>query len=150
MESNLILTDCPEEGAYMWLQVRSSTNKMDSVPVTEAPYMRPQAVIGTCGYQEFNWLCGCSTGSIVRLHGVMEAIPTYVRKLYDIASIDMWIDDEGLLKECRVNACASLVAGQYIVSSAVIMMSDSDGYSHREGLRPHQPDRESNRCTRGC
>lgn len=113
--------------AYMWLQVAKEHDVLSDVPTTKAPYMVPQAIQMLDGYQDLNRYCNCDIGSIVRLPAVLAAIPEYVRKMHDIVSVDMWIDDEGLLKDRGVNVLASLLSGQYIVGSAVVMTTDSNG-----------------------
>ena len=113
--------------AYMWLPVRKEYDVLSDVSALNAPHMVPQAIPVIDGYQDLNRYCNCDIGSIVRLPAVLAAIPEYVRKMYDIVSVDMWIDDEGLLKDRGVNVLASLLSGQYIVGSAVVMTHDSNG-----------------------
>jgi len=110
-------------GAYILIP---ADNEDGSIPKAEV-------IDGTeiSGYEQYNTAIGAEWGGVVRLDDVLEAVPEWFRKQEGIHSLDMWCDDEGLFKEpIRFNTVASVISGQHIVGNVLVMIADSEGFSH--------------------
>jgi len=82
-------------------------------------------------YTQFNAAIGADTGGIVRSRGLTEALMGGGgRRLFGCESVDLWIDDEALLKpEPKVNVMASVFAAQMIYGDVLVMLSNAGGES---------------------
>lgn len=82
------------------------------------------------GYEEFNAAIGADTGSVLHVKCLTDFIPKDVRDGHGITGIDMWIDDEGRLREENVvNEFATVLTSQLIYGDCVLMTSDHEGNS---------------------
>lgn len=82
------------------------------------------------GFEEFNAEIGADTGSVLTIKCLTNFIPEDVKAGHGILSIDMWIDDEGRLREDAVlNEYATVLTSQLIYGDCVLMTSDHEGNS---------------------
>lgn len=76
----------------------------------------------------FNALVNADTGAVVHCGSLMMNIPDDITKKHGLTSIDMWIDDEGALKDDKsVNTAASVFAGTLIYGNVLIVGSNAEG-----------------------
>jgi hypothetical protein len=82
-------------------------------------------------YPQFNAAIGADTGAVVRSRGLTAALMDGGgRRLFGCDSVDLWVDDEALMKpEPKVNVLASVFAAQLIHGDALVMLSNAGGES---------------------
>ena len=68
-------------------------------------------------FYDLNRLVGCDTGDLV-------SVPSGA---YSSLQHELWIDDEGLLKDALFNTRASEISGRTLVGNAVLTASNRDG-----------------------
>lgn len=86
--------------------------------------------IDNADWQEFNRAIKADTGAVVRSRGLTEALGDTGRRMFAVETVDLWVDDEALLKPEPVpNVLASCFAGQMIHGDALVMLGTGQGES---------------------
>lgn len=82
---------------------------------------RPMYTAKVVDYNDLNRLAGCSTGTTVQAH-----MPVSEKSPANETSVDLWIDDEGLLANPpkNINEYASNLAGQRLVGDAILIRTN--------------------------